>query len=145
MDNVSIIIPFYNSKEYLNSLFKCISNLELDENDEIILIDNGSKDGSDKICFSFKNKTSLNIKYYYFNEKNGSYAARNYGVSKSKNSILVFTDSDCLPNNNWIVQLKKMIRDNMVVAGRIVINVENNYNLEGNEIINGKRYIHIRN
>lgn len=49
---LSIIIPIYNSKQYLN---KCISSIvsQLDTDAEIICVDDGSTDGSEVICDKF--------------------------------------------------------------------------------------------
>ena len=54
-EKISVIIPVYNSKKYLN---KCVSSVlkQSYQNMEIILVDDGSTDGSDEICDKFKKK-----------------------------------------------------------------------------------------
>lgn len=55
-DKVSIIVPVYNVEKYIE---KCLNSLisQSYKNIEIILIDDGSKDNSGKICDKYKEKT----------------------------------------------------------------------------------------
>ena len=44
--SVSVIIPIYNSQTFLNDLFGALNKVRFDDNDEVLLIDNGSTDTS---------------------------------------------------------------------------------------------------
>ena len=88
---VSVVIPVYNTEKYLE---KCVNSV-LDQtykNIEVILVDDGSKDKSGKICDSFA-KIYENISVYHTENKGQSYA-RNYGIKKSRGEYISFIDSD---------------------------------------------------
>ena len=83
---------------------------------EVIVVDNGSKNKNEII-------DSKKIKIVFLEEeKKGSYAARNLGVSVSKGEICAFTDADCIPFSDWLSQgISKLILEKNCrpVAGKI--------------------------
>ena len=88
---VSIIIPIYNAEDHLE---KCIgSAVNQTYGDlEIILVNNGSTDGSVKICRSFAEKDPRIV---LINQENtGVSAARNAGLDASTGDLITFIDSD---------------------------------------------------
>lgn len=92
MVKFSIIVPVYNTEEYLE---KCIDSIikQTYEDYEIILVNDGSTDNSKKIINEYKNKYSDKIKV--INKKNGGLSsARNKGVSKATGEYILFVDSD---------------------------------------------------
>lgn len=89
----SIIVPVYNSADYLEEcLFSALSQTLRDF--EIILVDDGSTDGSAEICDGFaRNYEQVRV----IHQKNsGVSAARNIGISRARGTYLVFLDSDDL-------------------------------------------------
>lgn len=88
---VSIIIPVYNSKEFLE---RCILSLQSQTfNDwEAICIDDGSLDGSGEILDRFALEDSRIRVVHKTNE--GVSAARNYGIQKAEGEYVIFVDSD---------------------------------------------------
>lgn len=91
MKLVSIIIPVYNTANYLHRCFDSILNQSY-ENIEIILVDDGSTDDSLKICSEYESRDHR-IHIYHI-ENSGVSAARNYGISKASGDYLIFVDSD---------------------------------------------------
>lgn len=88
---VSIIIPVYNAEKYLK---RCIDSvLTNKESDiEVILINDGSTDESNKICEEYFSSDSRVV---YINQKNsGVSAARNKGIENAKNEYVFFLDAD---------------------------------------------------
>ncbi|MGH7885629.1 MAG: glycosyltransferase family A protein, partial [Thermodesulfobacteriota bacterium] len=63
---------------------------------EVIVIDNGSTDNINKIREKYPDVIFLN------EAREGSYAARNKGILNSKGHVLAFTDSDCIPAEDWL-------------------------------------------
>lgn len=119
---VSVIVPVYNDKTRVlacvNSIFaQRIDSFEL----EVILIDNGSTDGTyelavDKLLPHHKNLTVDKCL------TPGSYAARNHGLSFAQGNYIAFTDSDCIVSENWIeANLTKIIgmSVNTILAGEV--------------------------
>ena len=90
-DKVSIVLPIYNVEKYLE---KCVDSVRKQtyENIEIILVDDGSKDDSGKICDSLAEEDSR-IKVLH--KKNGGLAsARNAGYQEASGKYLMYIDSD---------------------------------------------------
>lgn len=88
---ISIIVPVYNTEKYLA---KCINSI-LSANFktfEILLINDGSTDQSEKICKEFELK-SPKIKYFY-KENGGVASARNFGIKHAVGDWIYFVDSD---------------------------------------------------
>lgn len=125
MKNVSIIIPIFNSERYLHDLFKCLDKCAYLDGDEILLVDNGSKDNTKELCLQ-QVKNSSRYKYLYFDEKADSYAARNFGVRNSTGEILVFTDSDCKPTAEWLSAIRSNIKSGTFIAGNILLEIVDN-------------------
>lgn len=89
---VSIIIPVYNVRDYLEECVESVIKQSY-ENLQIILVDDGSTDGSEKICDLFKNKDP---RIEVFHKENGGLSdTRNFGILKSKGEYLFF----------WIVMI----------------------------------------
>ena len=88
---VSIIIPVYNVERYLEECLLSAVNQDY-ENIEIIIVDDGSTDGSDKIVEKFKVEYSI-IKTIR-TKNQGLSAARNQGLEMATGDYVVFLDSD---------------------------------------------------
>lgn len=95
MDNlVSIIVPIYNVRQYLE---RCVLSLvnQTYPNLEIILVDDGSTDGSGLLCDAWQEKDA---RIQAFHKPNGGLSdARNYGMEKATGAYVCFIDSD-----DWI-------------------------------------------
>lgn len=88
---ISIVIPVYNAEGYLDCCLKSIVS-QTYNNWEVILIDDGSKDSSGKICDRYE-KDFQNIKCLH--KKNGGVSsARNAGIEHAKGEWLFFCDAD---------------------------------------------------
>lgn len=80
----SVIIPVYNVEKYIDRCLKSIISQNYDDL-EIIVIDNGSTDSSGSICDTYASEYS-NISVYHI-ENHGVGAARNFGLSKARESL----------------------------------------------------------
>lgn len=89
--SVSVIIPIYNAEKYLTQCIESVLNQTL-QNIEIILINDGSQDGSENICKEFLKRDSR-IKYQY-KENEGLAAARQDGINMASGDYVGFVDSD---------------------------------------------------
>lgn len=88
---ISIIVPVYNVKEYLQ---KCIESIlaQTYKNYEVILVDDGSTDGSGRICDDYAIRHN-NITVIHQDNK-GLSEARNVGIRRASGEVLSFVDSD---------------------------------------------------
>lgn len=108
MKLLSIIVPVYNVKPYLKKCVESIIN-QTYTNLQIILVDDGSTDGSQNICDEFAQKDSRIVVIH--KENGGLSTARNMGMDKAKGEYIAFVDSDdwLEPNMYYdlITQLEK--------------------------------------
>jgi glycosyltransferase involved in cell wall biosynthesis len=111
---VSVIVPVYNSEDFLP---ECVESI-LDQtyrNLEIILVDDGSPDGSAKICDDFA-KNDIRIKVIH-KKNQGLNFARKSGFKKSHGKYIVFVDGDDMIDRNSIKELyENLIRNDVDIA-----------------------------
>lgn len=93
MIKVSVIVPIYNAEKYLEQCLDSIVNQTL-EDIEIILINDGSTDGSAEICKKYLSDSRVT---YYYKENEGLAAARDDGMLRANGEYIGFVDSD-----DWI-------------------------------------------
>ena len=104
----SIIIPVYNVEEYV---YECLlSVIEQDCNNiEIIIIDDGSTDGSLSICKNIKEKFKDRVIKIIQQDNKGLSAARNVGMEVATGKYILFLDSDDMLQKNTIKILEKYV------------------------------------
>ena len=91
MPKISIVVPVYNVEQYLD---KCVESIlsQTFTDFELLLIDDGSKDSSGKLCDEIAKKDSRITVYH---KPNGGLSdARNYGIDRANGEYLTFIDSD---------------------------------------------------
>lgn len=91
MPKISIIIPVYNSEKTIERCLDSIINQPYQDY-EIIIINDGSKDNSEKIILEYK-KNNSKIKYF-LKENSGVADTRNFGIEKAAGDYIIFIDSD---------------------------------------------------
>lgn len=90
--DVSVIVPIYNTQDYLEACLNSLIHQTL-ESIELILVDDGSTDNSGRIAEDFAQKYPEKIRL--FQQKNGGQAkARNLGLSIAEGKYVGFVDSD---------------------------------------------------
>lgn len=103
---LSVIIPFFNVVDYLSEAIDSVMN-QSEISMEIILIDDGSTDGSHNIAQKYEQQYS-NIKL--ITQKNGGLGkARNVGVLEANGEYIVFHDSDDIVVKNSYSEMIKQI------------------------------------
>ena len=104
---ISLIIPVYNVEPYLSSCLDSIINQSY-QNLEIILVNDGSTDGSRFLCEQYKQKDSRII---LINQKNqGLSSARNTGINSATGKYLSFIDSDDEVKKDYVKYLYSLIK-----------------------------------
>ena len=106
---ISVIVPVYNVEKYLRRCVDSILHQGLTEDQfEIILVDDGSTDGSCDICDIYANNDSRCVVVHQENQ--GLWAARNTGQKIAKGDYILFVDSD-----DYIhVDMIKLLYDSLV-------------------------------
>ncbi len=115
---ISVIVPVYKVEAYLN---RCVDSIlgQTYKNLEVILVDDGSPDGSGAICDAYAEKDAR-VRVIH-KENGGLSSARNAGIDIAKGEYLAFVDSD-----DWIepetyktmLELAKKHNAKMVCGGR---------------------------
>lgn len=93
MASISIVIPCFNSENYICNCLKSIENQE-SEDIEIIIVDDKSTDNTVNVINEYKKNSKMQIKLFQ-NEKNiGAGLSRNKGIKYCEKEYLLFIDSD---------------------------------------------------
>jgi len=130
MKTLSILIPVYNEEESVNIILDIVSNVKLSLEKEIVIINDGSTDNSDKKIKSFlkKNRNRKKIKYVYVSKENGGKgSAIREGIKAASGDIIIVQDADLEYNPNEYQSLIDPIINNKakVVYGSRVLNNPN--------------------
>ena len=114
---ISVIVPVYNSRNYLH---RCIKSIQMQtySNIEIILIDDGSTDGSGLICDDLASQDS---RIRVIHKRNGGQAsARNEGLLLAKGDLIGFVDNDdVIEANMYEILYANKKRENVSISGII--------------------------
>ena len=107
MNKISIIIPNYNNKETLQECLDSKKNLKTPPF-EVIIVDDKSIDGSQKIV-------KKPYKLITLEKNSGPARARNIGAKEARGDFLFFVDSDVLLEENIILEIKKILKNEIKV------------------------------
>lgn len=143
MIKISIIVPIYNIEKYVS---ECIDSVIKQNyiNIEIILIDDGSTDGSGKLC---DNYCKLDKRIRVIHCKNsGLSAARNLGIKVCTGDYIIFLDGDDFLSENCITDICEIIEKNInvdIICGKIINyypnkEIKENFILDKKNILNKK-------
>lgn len=130
MKELSIVVPVYNTEKYLKTCITSLLNQNID-NYEIIIVNDESPDGSQKIIEEFIHKYPDLIKG--FTKKNGGLGdTRNFGISHASGKYVMFVDSDdYIKENSLFTIVEKMNKENLDILVFDFVNV-----------YESKKYIH---
>jgi glycosyltransferase involved in cell wall biosynthesis len=100
MESISVVVTVLNEESTINRLIQGLLN-QIKRPNEIIIVDGGSTDKTLSKLYEFKSQIKV-----YKSLGNRSFC-RNFGVNKSKGTIIAFTDAGCTPHPNWLKELTK--------------------------------------
>lgn len=113
---ISVIMPVYNVENFVKRAFDSMIH-QTYQNIEILVIDDGSIDGTSKICDDYAKKDS---RIHIVKQKNaGAAAARNHGMRLAKGEYILFMDSDDTMHPKTIEILYQMVTENKVNLGMV--------------------------
>lgn len=103
---ITVVLPVYNVVDYLEECIKSVLK-QTYVNFELILVDDGSSDGSELICDKYK---EMDCRIIVIHQKNGGLsAARNTGISYASGKFITFIDSDDYIAPEYIEKLYEAI------------------------------------
>ena len=115
---ISIIVPVYNTKRYIG---ECIESLMIQtyRNIEILVVDNGSDDGTYEICQEYGKKDErIRVMRAGFRQQ---HVARNTALEEMRGEYFSYVDADDYVSPDYIEKLKKRMDEtgaNLVITGR---------------------------
>lgn len=128
---ISLIVPVYNVEEYLEECLESIRK-QTYQDIEVILVNDGSTDGSQAICEYF---CQTDKRFRLINQKNqGQSVARNHGVKESLGEYIMFVDSDDVVSLGLLEQLMKYMSDGIDIVECNITEDIHCLNSEGKEI-----------
>lgn len=102
---ISVVIPIYNAEHYLHRCIESILNQSYNDQ-ELILVNDGSTDNSLSICEKFATKYD---KVLFINQKNsGAAAARNAGIKIARGEYITFVDADDYIDDGYFEQMAQI-------------------------------------
>ncbi len=108
--SVSIIIPTFNGADRIGNCLNALSAQAERHNAEIVVVNDGSTDNTADVVQVFSRVRLLN------QANAGPAAARNRGATEARGSILLFTDDDCVPMEDWLDAMLEPFSDPDVVG-----------------------------
>ena len=130
---VSVIVPVYNVVEYLD---RCINSIlsQTYTNLQVIVVDDGSSDGSSEKCDVWKEKDARVVVLHKNNE--GVAVARNCGLKMAKGEFITFVDADDYIKPEMYMTMLSWIKSNScdaAFAGYSIIQDEKQKTIENSE------------
>ncbi len=126
--DVTVIVCTRNRKESLAAALESLQSLVTTDSltYEILVIDNGSDDGTRELVHEFVARDPQQWKYFSEPEK-GLSRARNCGIRHARGEIIAFTDDDVIVDPNWLSALWNTFEskpDVIAVQGKILLQKE---------------------
>lgn len=115
---ISVVIPCYNAITTISKTLDAVCNQEVPFPYEIIVIDS-SNDGTDEMIRTRYKRVQL----YHLSEQTLPGSGRNLGIGYARGEIVVFTDSDCVPDSDWLRRIADHYQTkNLDCVGGSVVN-----------------------
>jgi len=112
---ISVIVPAYNATATLGDCLRALVRQTVPGSDyEIIVVDDGSTDGTAGVAASFAGQAVRVIRQAH----RGPSAARNHGIRAARGRLLFFTDADCEPAPDWIEAMAAPFADPTVAGAK---------------------------
>lgn len=113
---ISVIVPVFNAAPWLGDCLDALQQQDAPAGGfEVIVVDNGSTDGSRAVA---RGRPAVRL---LSEPRQGAYAARNRGISAARGQLIAFTDADCIPRRDWLSRLQQGLAaapETLVVMGR---------------------------
>jgi glycosyltransferase involved in cell wall biosynthesis len=107
---VSVIVPVFDDEPGLRRLLAALDEQDASFRFECLVIDNGSSEPLGEL------QTHAFVLRTLREDRPGSYAARNLGISAARGRILAFTDADCIPDRKWLRSAVERIEQGAALA-----------------------------
>ncbi len=107
----SVIVPTYNSQKIISDCLNALEDQTVERKAyEVIVVDDGSTDQTVEIVSAFPNVRIVPIPH------GGPSVARNHGAREALGEVIAFTDSDCVPANNWLEKITAPFKNPAIIG-----------------------------
>jgi glycosyltransferase involved in cell wall biosynthesis len=122
MTKISLIVCTKNRATYLPAALSALSKLVTEEPWQLIIVDNGSNDGTAEVLRKFAAADPLHISLIYESVP-GLANAQNAGLRHADGEILAFTDDDCYPEPDYLNQIRDCFQEGALdyLGGRVLL------------------------
>lgn len=120
INSLTVIIPTYNRKQVLaRALEGYLAQSSPQLIHELLIVDDGSSDGTESMVRRFSTRSVFPIRYLRQQNK-GPAAARNFGIREARSSVVLFTDSDVIPEGDLVEQHIEWHRRNPQITAAVL-------------------------
>lgn len=98
--HISVVIPCFNARETIVRTLKAVRNQIIEFPFEVIVIDSSHDGTTDIIRSQFPE-----VRLFHLDRRTLPGSGRNLGIQNAQGEIIVFTDSDCVPDPDWLFQI----------------------------------------
>ena len=117
LPSASIVIPVKNERRFLREQLQALAQQSYRGEWEVIVVDNGSDDGSAAVARSFQGRLPLTVVSAI--DKQGGAHARNVGAKRARGEILIFCDADDVVAKDWLYHMGRALQRHDFVAGAL--------------------------
>jgi len=130
---VSVVIPTHNRAAKLRNLLTAIAAIDIPKGIqfEVIVVDNGSKDGSSSVCAEAEKALGINLSRVFIG-KPGKSGAANAGIRISRGDIVALLDDDVYPSRDWLTTIASEFSsdpDLVLLCGRVELFNPNDFRI----------------
>jgi glycosyltransferase involved in cell wall biosynthesis len=112
---VSVVIPAYNAEDRLPLCIRALAGQEDPPGSmEILVVDDGSTDGTARAA---RETGCEQLRVISPGARGGPAAARNAGIEAARGELVLFTDSDCIPDRRFVAEICRPLMDDPAVGG----------------------------
>jgi len=105
----SVVVPTYDRHDKLSELMEKLAD-QVERDFEVVIVDQSETRWPDE-----KKSFGIPVTYVYTNVK-GAVGARNTGAAVASGQVIAFTDDDCLPTPDWLINAREYFLDDAVVG-----------------------------
>lgn len=113
MTRVSVVVPARDAAATLGRTLECLAAQELDGGFEVVVVDDGSEDGTAEIA----RRAGVTV---ISEGRIGAAEARNRGVAAAQSPVIAFTDADCFPTPTWLEEGLRALAEADLVQGKVM-------------------------
>jgi glycosyltransferase involved in cell wall biosynthesis len=113
---ISVVIPVRDAMPWLEVQLQALVDQQYVDNFEIVVVDNGSVDGSIEVARAWADRHSI-VRWMDGSQIVGPSAARNLGVAASRGNLVAFCDADDVVRPGWLAGCSTALADADLVAG----------------------------